>query len=164
MDLTQNSSNVQPIENQTLLQKHRALILQFLRFAVVGVINTAINFAIFNLLIWATGVTKGPMIVPMTGAAFLAANINSYLLNRKWTFKDNSNGEGAKQFSVYLSVSIVGALINIGCVFLLTTYIPPLLGLSEQLWANLANLVATGLSLIWNFVGYKLIVFKKSYQ
>ena len=46
-------------------------------------------------------------------------------------------------------------------VFGVTTFIPPFFGLSPELWANLAKVAATGFSLIWNFIGYKFIVFKK---
>lgn len=150
------------ITNQppTLAQKYGPLAAQFLRFAVVGVANTGIDFAVFNVLIRIFGVTKGEAIIPIKFAAFLAANINSYLLNKKWTFKDNTKGEGARKFSLYLTVSVVGALLNLSTVYLITTFIDPLFSLSPQLWANVANLVATGISLVWNFLGYKIIVFK----
>jgi putative flippase GtrA len=144
----------------TLAQKYGPLAAQFLRFAVVGVLNTGIDFAILNILSYLTNITEGARIIPLKGIAFLAANINSYLINKHWTFKDKSDGQGAKQFSVYLTVSIIGALINIGAVYLITTYMQPAFGMSDKLWLNVANLAATGLSLIWNFIGYKLIVFR----
>jgi len=146
--------------NQTLWQKYGPLAFQFLRFGVVGVLNTGIDFAILNILSAVTNITGGARIIPLKAVAFLAANINSYLLNKHWTFKDNTSGEGAKKFSIYLGVSVVGMLINLGTVYTITTYIDPVFGLSETLWLNAANLVATGLSLVWNFVGYKLVVFR----
>lgn len=144
----------------TLMAKYGPLLAQVIRFGVVGVLNTGIDFGILNILSYLTGITEGNRIIPLKGVAFLAANVNSYIINKKWTFKDNSSGEGAKRFSVYLSVSVIGALINIGVVYLITTHVPPQFGMSPTLWLNAANLVATGFSLIWNFVGYKLIVFR----
>lgn len=155
-----NTSNPQLPAKPTLTEKYGPLAAQFLRFAVVGVLNTGIDFALLNILSYLTNITDGARIIPLKGIAFLAANVNSYFINKRWTFKDSTGGQGAKQFSVYLSVSIIGALINIGAVFLITTYIPAVFGMSDKLWLNAANLVATGLSLIWNFVGYKLIVFR----
>jgi putative flippase GtrA len=161
---SQNQTPVSPAaaasQPQGLMQKYGPLFYQLLRFGVVGVINTGVDFGVFNILIKLTGISKGAGIIPLKAGAFLVANVNSYLLNKKWTFKDNATGEGAKKFSVYLSVSIIGALINIGCVYAVTTYIDPMFGLSDKMWANVANLAATGLSLVWNFVGYKLIVFR----
>jgi putative flippase GtrA len=37
----------------------------------------------------------------------------------------------------------------------------PALGLSPQIWENVAKLIATGVYIVWNFIGYKLIVFKE---
>jgi putative flippase GtrA len=150
----------QAVPNQTLLQKYRPLIYQFLRFAVVGAINTGIDFGILNILSRITGITEGSGIIPIKGGAFLVANVNSYLLNKRWTFKDNTQGDSGRKFSVYLSVSIVGAILNISTVYLITNYVDPMFGLSAALWLNAANLVATGVSLVWNFIGYKLIVFR----
>lgn len=153
---------VTPVQNTqpSLFQRYKPLIMQFLKFAVVGGLNTGIDFGILNGLSYLTGITKGAQLIPLKGAAFLAANINSYLFNKHWTFKDKSSDDGAKKFSVYLAVSIVGAFINLTTVYLMTTYIQAPFGLSESLWLNVSNLIATGLSLIWNFIGYKLIVFR----
>lgn len=160
MDTTP-ASNPTPVNPpQSIYDKYKPLFFQLLRFGIVGGLNTGIDFAITNALSYVTGITGGSRIIPIKGIAFLAANVNSYLLNKKWTFNDHSSGEGAKKFSVYLSVSIIGALINISTVYLITTYTEPMFGLSDTKWLNVANLAATALSLVWNFVGYKLIVFR----
>ena len=38
-----------------------------------------------------------------------------------------------------------------------TLFIP----LSDQLWVNVAALCGTAIGLLWNFTGYKFLVFKK---
>src|SRR3989344_567767 len=85
------------------LSKKLALLWQVAKFALVGVLNTAIDFGILNLLI----------------------------------------------------------LITTTVVVVVTTWIPPLFGLSPTLWANVAKVFATGFSMVWNFTGYKLVVFKR---
>jgi len=144
----------------TLMEKYGPLAVQLLRFAVVGVINTGIDFGIFNILSRIFDVTGGSKIIPIKAVAFLGANINSYLLNKHFTFKDKSQGDGAKKFSVYLAVSAIGAVLNISIVYAISTYVDPMFGLSKVLWLNLANLIATGVGLVWNFIGYKLVVFR----
>lgn len=160
MDSINNQPSATPAPQLTLSQKYGSLFAQLVRFAVVGGLNTGIDFGIVNILSYLTGITEGGRIIPLKGVAFLVANVNGYLLHKKWTFKDNTASEGAKKFSVFLSVSVIGALINITAVYLITTFVPPVLNLSSTMWLNVANLAATGLSLIWNFVGYKLIVFR----
>ena len=141
--------------------KYKATLDQFLRFVVVGVINTAINFIVLNILSALTGITSGSRVIPLAVVAFAAATTNSYILNKRWSFKDQSQVDAGRKFSLFLIVSIIGAGINSGTVYLITTNISPMFGLSQHLWLNVAALAATGISLIWNFIGYKAFVFQK---
>ena len=137
------------------------LMEQIWRFVVIGIINTGIDFLILNALMYFTGIREGNGLIPLNIISFSAAVINSYLLNKRWAFKDNSSTDSAKKFSIFLVVSIIGVAINTAVLRLVSTNIDPLFGLSQALWVNLAKVVATGVSLVWNFIGYKLIVFKK---
>lgn len=65
------------------------------------------------------------------------------------------------EFGLFLAVSIGGVVINSALVVGVTDQIEPKFGFDEQLWANLAKALATAVSLVWNFLGYKLLVFKK---
>lgn len=133
---------------------------QFLRFGIVGVINTAINFIVLNILSHLTGIKSGPHVVYISLIAFAVALANSYFLNDFWVFKDEGHHEGGRKFSLFLTVSLIGAGINALVVFWVTTHMQPVYHLSQSQWLNVANLVATGVALVWNFIGYKLFVFK----
>jgi len=140
------------------------LMRQFSKFIVIGLMNTAIDFAILNLLMWSTGIYGGRWIILLNVISFTIAVINSYFWNKFWTFRAkeaDEPAEVAKEFSQFIMVTLIGLVINSSIVFGITTFIPPFFGLSKEVWANLAKVVATGFSLIWNFVGYKFIVFKK---
>ncbi len=43
---------------------------------------------------------------------------------------------------------------------LVSTYIHPLFGFSAARWLNIAKVLATVISLVWNFLGFKFFVFK----
>ncbi len=64
-------------------------------------------------------------------------------------------------------ITVVGLGVNTGVVFIVTNYFSPLylpivnFQLTERMWLVFASLVATAFSLIWNFIGYKFVVFKK---
>jgi putative flippase GtrA len=135
-------------------------LFQFIKFAIVGVLNTAIDFGILNLLMWAFGIYKGSWILLFNTISFSCAVTNSYFLNKYWTFGELSRIR-AGQFVKFFIISVGGALINSGIVFGITTFIPPAFGLGKELWANLAKVVATACSWIWNFTMYKFVVFKK---
>ncbi|MFH1671257.1 MAG: GtrA family protein [Candidatus Portnoybacteria bacterium] len=140
----------------------KKLIAQISKFVVIGTLNTGIDFAVLNLLIWWTGIYSGKWIILLNTIAFSVAVINSYFWNKHWTFKAEQEGESKiKEFSQYVAVTLVGLILNTAVVYLITTFIPPMFGTSKELWVNLAKVVATGVSLVWNFIGYKFIVFKK---
>lgn len=52
-----------------LIGRRILLIWQFAKFSLVGVLNTAIDFGILNLLIFATGITQGLGIFFIAGAS-----------------------------------------------------------------------------------------------
>ncbi|HEX5429706.1 MAG TPA: GtrA family protein [Patescibacteria group bacterium] len=137
------------------------IVGQFIRFAVVGIVNTAINFVIVLLLSSLFGITKGEKIIWISMVGFIAATTNSYFMNKAWAFHDQSHG-GAQKPTIFLAVSLVGLAINSGIVYFVTTHVNPILNLGPHIWEVVALVVATGISLIWNFIGYKLFVFKNS--
>ncbi len=137
------------------------IIKQFAKFIIVGGINTAIDFLVLNTEMWLTGIHDGFSMIILNSISFSIATINSYFMNKRWTFEDKKKQSESVKFSQFLIVSVIGMIINSGVVYILTTEIQPIAGINPQLWANGAKLVATGVSLVWNFVGYKLWVFKK---
>ena len=139
------------------ISKKIPLLWQFAKFAQVGVLNTAIDFGILNLLIFATGITSGLLIIPLNAISFSTAIINSFFWNEKWVFKAKKEAN----FITFVIVTLIGLAINSGIVYAITTFVPPTFVDSQKLWANLAKVLATGISLVWNFTGYRLIVFKK---
>lgn len=82
------------------------------RFCVVGAANTAVTLAAFALM-----VGLGCPAPVASGIAFCAGAVNSYVLNRRWTFADLTAARGAgarfaaiQGFGALLSGAGVGAL------------------------------------------------------
>jgi len=153
------------------------LFKQISRFVVIGFLNTGVDFVVLNLLMWLTGIYKGEKIALLNTISFIVAAINSYLWNKFWVFKAREarqTGKVALEFSQFLIIAVIGAAINSAVVYGITTFIPSFFGISAvyrifpslleigpQIWANLAKAAATGVSLVWSFIGYKFIVFKE---
>ena len=133
------------------------ILWQFAKFGLVGVLNTSIDFGVLNLLIAMMGVTSGVGIILINATSFSTAVGNSYFWNKDWVFPEGKKAN----FVTFVVVTLIGLSINTLIVYGLTTYVSPILVGSDKLWANFAKVLATLLSLIWNFTGYKLIVFKK---
>lgn len=140
------------------------VILQILKFGVTGIMNTGIDFLVLNGLMWLTKTYSGRLIILLNIISFSIAVTNSYLWNKYWTFKVKGKKEIPQEFIKFLTISIVGALINSSILFIFTTYIDPLFGISKGIWANIGKLLATGVALIWNFIGYKFWALKSREQ
>lgn len=142
----------------SMLGRKMLILWQVAKFGQVGVLNTAIDFGVLNFLIGYTQVLFGVGIIPLNITSYFIALLNSYLWNKNWVF----GGSKKNNFVTFVVVTLIGLAINTGVVYAITTFVPPVVVSSPELWANLAKVIATMFSLVWNFAGYKVIVFKKS--
>ncbi len=133
------------------------VLWQLAKFGLVGVLNTAIDFGILNFLSTYLAVTSGVGLIPVKIVAFSIALVNSYFWNKGWVFAGKKKSS-AVSFAI---VSAIGLVLNVGTVYVLTSIVGPQGNIGAATWLNLANVGATGLSLVWNYLGYRLIVFKK---
>lgn len=143
-------------------------IKQFIKFALIGVLNTLVDLVVLNIETLITGIKDGPGFAVQKGVSFLVAVTGSYFFNKYWAFQDTSKKQQGKKFSQFLAISVIGMLINVTTATITATYIKPVVNewlqlafLTDQIWVNIAALTGTAVGLIWNFIGYKLIVFKK---
>jgi hypothetical protein len=67
----------------------RNFLRQLKRFAFVGLLNTVVDLAVLNILIFATGRghNGGFYFTIFKMISFVAAAANSYILNARWTFE-----------------------------------------------------------------------------
>lgn len=142
------------------LSQWKPVFAQIGKFAAVGVLNTLIDFGVLNVLSLTFQAFSGPIVALFNAIGFIIANINSYAWNKYWTFQSASR-RGATEIVHFFAISLVGILINTGIVYGATTFISSPGGISLSQWENAAKLMATISSLIWNFFGYKFLVFKK---
>lgn len=140
--------------------KTKELLVQFSKFVLVGVINTGIDIGVLNLLMWVSGHDKGVYYSVFKAISFTVAVINSYLMNKFWTFKERQTNNVGSQFTSFFFISLIGFGINVGVASLVVNILPQPNFISGRLWANFGALCATGVALVWNFIGYKVFVFK----
>jgi len=148
------------------LAKIWGTIYQIAKFILVGILNTLLDWGVLNVLIFlsAESLTGGWYYSLFKSCSFIVANVNSYFWNRFWVFeKKNGNGEesAGKDFLQFLAVSIIGFLLNVGAASLIVSFGGIYFDLSYKVLANLGAVAGTIIALVWNFLGYKLIVFKR---
>lgn len=126
---------------------NRALLLQFLRFAAVGLSGTAVQY----LSLW-IGCDQFAVLSAQSASAlgYILGSVVNYVLNYFLTF--GSSKSHAEAASKYFSILAVGWSIN----YVLMGYLPAHLGWNH--W--FAQLLSTGIVLLWNFSGSKWWAFK----
>ena len=140
-----------------IIGKYLRVVYQLGKFVLTGIFNASIDFGVLNILIAATGLSAGMAYTGFKAASFIVANINSYFWNRSWTFEGTGNSSGG--YLKFLAVSIGGLIINVGVASAVVNLINPTLGLDAKQWANIGAACGSIAGLMWNFLGYKFIVF-----
>ena len=133
----------------------------FLKFILIGVLNTAIDFTVLNMLVFAFGIgTNGWLYLPFKTFSFIVAVVNSFLCNKFWVFGHTKHFD-IRELVLFLSVSGVGLMINVIAAFSIFQLLGNSQVVSPHVAANIGALAGTIIVLLWNFYGYKLVVFKK---
>jgi len=134
-------------------------MLQFIKFSSIGVLNTAVDLGVLNLLIvlFGTG-AHGEYYAAFKALSFLVAVINSYFFNKYWVFRQSEGGH-AKEPLLFFGVSVVGLFLNVGVSFFVFSIVTAMYELSPSLVVNIGAIAGTGVVFLWNFIGYKFIVF-----
>jgi len=120
------------------------------------VVNTLIDFAVLNAMLLSIGRSDGMVLLGSNAIAFICANLNSYFANRAWTFS-GSGSASFGEFGTFLGITLVGLLVNSAILWLLTSGFP-----SSLLYINLAKVGATGVSMVWNFCGYRMLLTRQA--
>jgi putative flippase GtrA len=119
---------------------------QFIKFAIVGVLNSAIQYLVFLFLYSLTGTPY--LLASIIG--YLAGMINSYILNRRWTF-GSRNQKLFTELSRFVAVNLVSLGVNLGLLYLLVST-----GVMIPQWAQVVAIVG---STLVNFVLNKVWTF-----
>ena len=137
------------------IKKHAKKHAEKLKFGIVGVANTALDFGLLFLLVH-LGLNKVPSNFISTGTAF----VFSFFVNKSFTFK-STGGNAKKQFAIFLSVTLFGLwVIQPVIIFFVSAPLSVFIG-SESLVLLIAKLIASVASLTWNYLFYSRLVFKK---
>ncbi|GAB6168547.1 GtrA family protein [Clostridium carnis] len=117
---------------------------KFLKFGLVGILNTLITIIVFNIL-----KTIGINLFVANSIGYISGMINSYLWNNRWVFKSNS-----KEISTiikFIVVNIITIIINNIILLLLVSN----LNIND----TISQILALTITMIINFIGNKIWTF-----
>lgn len=121
--------------------------IQFIKFGLVGVLNTLVHYLVFLLLFRLVG-------VPMMAASaigYMTGVLNSFFVNRKWTFKVSGDSSGSELVK-FFTVNVVSLGVNLAALYVVSTWLGVL--------PEIAQVMAIFCTLVVNFSGNKWWTFK----
>ena len=126
----------------------RAIVLKAMSFAVVGVVNSAVDFGVFSFAYYYLELP----IVTANVMAWTVAVSGSYIMNSLTTFARESGRElRAKAYFSFVLSQVAGLVANTATVFVASYFMPVLLG----------KVLAIGASFLVNFSLSHFVVFRK---
>ena len=131
--------------------------VQLVRFGLVGGINTTLDLLIFNSLFWLFPTSNLFISLMFNTIAYSVGAINSFFLNKYWTFEHRHNITGKE-----VSRFVVTTLLGVGCNNLLlwcaNVLISPLIA-NSLLWVNASKVMAIAGTVFISYLGMRLWVF-----
>lgn len=122
-------------------------VIRFVKFGIVGVINTLVNWIIFFILN-----ALGMYYILANIIAYILGTVNSYLWNTLWVFKykDKASTETTIKFII---LNLIGLGLNTGILYVLVD----LCNLNKFI----GLVITTAIVMIINYIVNKLWVFSK---
>lgn len=149
-----------PGDGSSLQRRIKNFGFRFSKFSLVGAANAAVDFLVLNLLLWLYPTDSTTNVVLYNLIALVAANLNSYLGNAFWTFREHAEPSGRQR-----TLFALQALLNIGvssglfwlCIHLLSWYttLPPFVG------ENIAKTVSVITASTMSFFIMRYLVFSR---
>ena len=124
------------------------------RFVAVGVVNTGIDFVLLNIL-----TILGLPAVAANTISTGCAMVFSFFTNKKFTFRSNSK-KYLREMLLFLAFTLFGLwVLQNATIYGLLIVLPDSV---PEFWRlNGVKLVATIISLTWNYFTYDRFVFRK---
>ena len=116
----------------------------------------AFDLAFFELFIF--------LYIPLISAkiiSFLISIIVKYIGNKYWAFGKHGLDGIQAEITRFMFITLVGLAIDVLAFYYFTKTIGPQFGTPLFIWQKLGVIFAAAAAALWNFFGYKFIVFRK---
>lgn len=129
-----------------LEMRMKKLIEQILKFGVVGIIATVIDFGVLYVLSQPLGLDP----VLSAGISFCVSLVFNYVASMRYVFTHREDMSRSREFVIFLVLSLIGLAINEAIMAAGVA----VLG-SSALAVMGTKVLATAIVMVWNFVSRK---------
>ena len=127
--------------------KNNKLLMQILKFGVVGGTAFIIDYGIFTILSQLLGIHY--LIASII--SFSISVIYNYILSIKWVF-DVSKKQTTKEFIIFIILSVIGLGLNSLIMYVSVDLM--------QIHEMISKIVATAIVMVYNFITRKIFIEK----
>lgn len=129
-----------------LEMRMKKLIEQILKFGVVGIIATVIDFGVLYILSQPLGIDP----VVSAGISFCVSLVFNYVASMRYVFTHREDMSRSREFVIFLVLSLIGLAINEAIMAAGVA----VLG-NSALAVMGTKVLATAIVMVWNFVSRK---------
>ena len=132
---------------------------QFLRYCLVGGVNTFIDLLMLNVFLWRLPTHNAQVLVLYNSVVYTSGAVSSFFLNKYWTFrrKQRITWREVVRFTISLCCEV---LYSSALVWLAGKALQPLIA-NPTLWGNASKLLAVAVGAVisysfmrfWTFAG-----------
>jgi len=137
-------------------------IWQFVRFGLVGCVNTTIDLLMLNGLLWLWPGQGVARLLLANTIAYACGALNSFFFNRYWTFRFTGH-PNAREGARFILVTLVAIACNDLVLWFMSNILHPVY-LNPTLWTNISKVAAIGGTILVSYLGMRLWVFVRSFH
>lgn len=128
------------------LTKYRKILTQLAKFVVTGVIATAIDWAVFYVLVYM--VKMDPLVAQLF--SFLLSTLFNYYSNTRWVFDTTKNKTRQRLMTEFFIISVVALGISEALLALMIN----VMSMNDML----AKVLTTAVVMVFNYITRKLFL------
>lgn len=144
-----------------LIGKKFIFVYQLAKFLLVGAFFAVFDLVILNFLILWLGISKEENLkyALFVAISFTIITVFKYFANKYWAFEKKEKERIEKEFSVFFIVTLLSGIIQMSVASFSFGILTK--KMTTVLAGNLGKILGIVTASVWNFLGYKFLVFKK---
>lgn len=144
-----------------LIGRKMLFVFQGAKHILVGAVATVFDLKIFEFLVWIFA-----FFIPLTslvpkGISFILSILLKYWGNKYWAFQKHERENLLSEIIQFFVITFIGLIIDVVSFYYFTKIMGQQFGLPGAIWLKLSVIFAAVIAAVWNFSGYKFLVFKK---
>jgi len=144
-----------------LIGKKYLFVFQLGKFLLIGIFFALIDLGVLDILLKIFGITAGLAYSAFVATSFVIVTSIKYVGDKFWAFEKTEKEKMGSEFVQFFIITLISGVIQTLVASLVVNGIGPQLGASPLIWANIGKILGIAVASIWNFLGYKFVVFKK---